>query len=111
MTDLNQVETHSEASARHYEEHRGRTWASARTIIDALILAGIMGIISSQFISHDQIAQNANNSNVQFATIITQIANMQMNIADVPTLRDRVMRLETVQLDVVRRQNALDKAR
>lgn len=104
MDETRQNETRSEEVLRHGEERTGRHWASARTIIDALILAGILAIITSQFVSHDQIAQNANESHVQFATIIAQIASMQTNIADVPALRDRVVRIEAVQLELLRRQ-------
>lgn len=108
MNDERQEETRSEEHARHGEERSSRNWASARTIIDALILAGIIAIISSQFVSHDQIADNANKTSVQFATIIAQIASMQNNIADVPALRDRVVRVEAIQLELLRRQAADD---
>ena len=81
-----------------------RNWQSVRTILDALILAGIIWIVSSQLDSRKQAAQDRQDSRVQAATIIAQVANIQFNIADVPALRDKVMHIEAVQTELLRRQ-------
>ena len=91
-------------------EHGG---AILRTVLSGLILAGIVGVIGAQWSGRSQMAgvqaegrQQASDSRVQFATIIAQIANMQLNIADVPQLREKVTQLETNQLELIRRVNA-----
>ena len=95
---------------RHEAERVARNWQSVRTVLDALILAGIIGILGALFSSHDQIAKNATDTQVQFATIITQIANMQVSVAGVPELRDRVVQVKTIQDEILRRLDA-DEAR
>lgn len=112
MTDeYNGEERRSVDHTRRSIDLNNRSWQSARTILDALILAGIIAMITAQFVSHDQIAKNATDTSVQFATIIAQVASLQSNMADVPALRDRVTALETKQADLTRRQNTDEAVR
>lgn len=97
-------ETNYEQRGRHDAEQSGRNWQSVRTLLDGLILAGVIGIVWSQINSHEQINAVQQESRVQAATIIGQIANIQYNTADVPALRDRITHIETVQGDLLRRE-------
>lgn len=101
-------ETRGQETTRHEEERTSRNWASARTILDALILAGILWIVSSQLDSQRQAASDRLTARVQTATIIAQIASIQYNITDVPALRDTVAHNTERLNDLTRRMDAND---
>lgn len=101
-------ETRGQKTTRHEEERTSRNWASARTILDALILAGIIWIVTSQLDSQRQAASDRLTARVQTATIIAQIASIQYNITDVPALRDTIAHNTERLNDLTRRMDTND---
>ena len=102
---------HTPKQPSREEGQANRNWQSARTLLDALILAGIIWIVSSQLDSRDQQAKDRQESRVQAAMIMGQIATIQYGIADVPRLRDEVAHIGTLQQELMRRQSVDESLR
>lgn len=69
----------------------------ARTVLQGLILAGVLWLASS-----------INSQNTAIVKLQVQIESLQASMAGVPGLNDRVTKLEANQLEVIRRQNGFD---
>lgn len=82
----------------------------ARTIVSSLILAGVIGLVTLVVSMQSQQAKDREDVRVQSATIIAQIANIQYNTSDVPAMRANQVRMDAVQVEILRRLNADDEA-
>ena len=83
------------------EKDRG---AMARTILQGLILAGIIGVSRMLWLQNEAMA----NQNVTLAQLQVQVGVLQSSLAGLPDLSQRVMRLETNQAELLRRQNVME---
>ena len=106
--DANERDRTANSEDRRVNDKSNLEWQGARTILSGLILTGIIAILAAQLGNHDDIAKSNQNTSVQFATIMAQVAQIQLNMADVPTMRDRQVKFETKQEDLIRRQDADD---
>lgn len=77
-----------------------RNWQSVRTVIEALSLAGILWLASS--------VQSQNNSIVKLQI---QIEMVQASLSGVPGLDSRVTKLETNQVELIRRVGRVEDAK
>lgn len=68
-----------------------------RTIIDALILAGVIAIVSMAW-----------QQNATMAALQNQVTVLQASLVGLPGLTDRITKLETNQNELMRRQNIDD---
>lgn len=75
-----------------------------RTIMQGLILAGIIGVVGMLWRQNEATATQ----NVTLAQLQVQVSVLQQSLAGLPDLSQRVMRLETSQADLMRRQAADD---
>ena len=110
MTDYERflTERRQDPPRRRQHDHDKDRGAMVRTILQGLILAGIVGLVGMVIQQgKDQAAADAAKS-VQIATLQTQIATLQNSLAGLPDLSNRVMRLETNQAELMQRQNIID---
>lgn len=101
MTETNHTEPHG------HDKDKG---AVVRSILQGLILAGIVGLVTMVLQQGEKASRADAERAVQIATLQAQVTNVQRSLADMPDLSARVMRLETNQAELMRRQ-AVDEAR
>lgn len=75
-----------------------------RTIIQGLILAGIVGLVTMVIQQGHESSQADRDRSVQIATLQSQVAALQNTLIGLPDLSSRVTRLEAIQADLLRRQ-------
>ncbi len=68
-----------------------------RMIMQGLILAGVLWLASS-----------INNQSSAIIKLQVQVESLQMTLGDIPSLNNRVTKLESNQNELIRRQNADD---
>ncbi|MEY2160397.1 MULTISPECIES: hypothetical protein [unclassified Rhodanobacter] len=79
-------------------DHHDKDWsASVRMIMQGLILAGVLWLASS-----------INNQSSAIIKLQVQVESLQMTLGDIPSLNNRVTKLESNQNELIRRQNADD---
>ena len=94
------------APPRHDHDHdRG---AQVRTVIQGLILAGIVGLVGMVIQQGRDQAQAYQETSVQITRLQTQVANLQTTLAGVDDLKQRMARSETNQAELIRRINRLE---
>lgn len=81
--------------------HHDRDWgASVRTIMQGLILAGVIWLATS-----------VSQQNASIAGMQVQLADLKTTLDGVPAMKDRITILEQRQEDLMRRQNQDDQLR
>jgi len=80
--------------------------ASVRTIMQGLMLAGIIGVVGMLWKQNE--ATNA--QNVALAELRVQVGTLQTSLIGLPDLSQRVTKLEANQTELLRRQ-AVDESR
>jgi len=88
------------------EQNSTRNWQSVRTVLEGLILLGIVWLASS---IQDQ-AKATIALQTQMTNVAADIASLRGQLADVPALSRQLTRVETTQAELMRRQ-AIDEAR
>lgn len=78
--------------------------ARVRTIMDGLILAGVIGVVTMLWHQNETTAAQ----NVKLAELQVQVGTLQTSLVGLPDLSQRIMRLETNQTELLRRQNGDD---
>jgi hypothetical protein len=78
--------------------------SSVRTILQGLILAGIIGVVTMMWRQNDVTAAQ----NVSLGELRVQVSMLQVSLAVIPDLSSRVTKLETRQADLLRRQGEDD---
>lgn len=91
MTDY---ERHLPPLFDHHDKDRG---AMVRTVMQGLILAGILWLATS-----------INQQNTAITRLQVQIEGVQASLAGIPDLSTRVTKMEAIQADLMRRQAADD---
>lgn len=84
---------------------------SARSILEGLILASIVGLVAVVYQNGRDAAKADADRSVQIATLQTQVSNLQGMLAGLPELTARVTRAEVSIMDIERRQELDDRAR
>lgn len=86
-----------------------RDWgASVRTVIQGLILAGVVGL-TAMVIQQGKDQVNADRDrSIQIATLQAQVAQVQSLVAGFPDLSSRVTKLEVNQVELIRRINRIE---
>lgn len=74
--------------------------AMARTVLQGLILAGIIGVVTMLWRQNEATGAQ----NVALAQLQVQVSALQSSLSGLPDLNNRVMRLETNQTELMRRQ-------
>ncbi len=82
--------------------------AHVRTIIQGLILAGVVGLVTMVIQQGKDSAQADRDRSIQIATLQSQVLSLQNLLSGLPDLTQRVTRLEAVQSDLLRRQSGDD---
>lgn len=80
-------------------EPNQRIGQSVRTVLDGLILAGVLWLASS-----------IQSQSASIVKLQVQVQAVQMTLMDVPSIGTRVTRLEVNQADLLRRRDADDQA-
>ena len=106
MTDYEHFlpERRMETPRRRQHDHDKDRGAMVRTIIQGLILAGVVGLVGMVIEQGRQQAISDSVSRIQIATLQSQVADVQKALAGIPDLSQRVTRLETNQTELMRRQ-------
>ena len=95
----------------HHDHDRG---AQVRTVIQGLILAGIVGLVGMVIQQGRDQAQADRERSMQIATLQAQVANLQTMLAGVADLKQRMTRVEANQAEhdrrIVRLEDGSDKA-
>lgn len=81
---------------------------SIRTVLQGLILAGIVGLVTMVIHQGRESAQADTDRRVQIATLQAQVASLQTMLAGLPDLSQRMTRLEVNQTELMRRQSIDD---
>lgn len=76
-----------------------------QTIMAGLILAGVAGVFGLSWQTNREQAQATADQNVALARLQVQVSQLQASLVGVPDLVQRVTKLETNQLELLRRQN------
>ncbi len=87
------------------ERRRGDGWASVRTVIQGLVLAGILSLVGLVIKQGRDQSEADSARRVQIATLQTQVANLQISLAGVADMKQRITMLETNQKELLRRQS------
>lgn len=85
----------------HHDKDRG---AMVRTILQGLILAGIVGVVRMLWLQNEATGQQ----NVRLAQLQVQVSALQSSLAGLPDVTQRTTRLEANQVELIRRINLLD---
>lgn len=85
---------------------RSNFGAVVRTVLSGLILAGICGVVALVWHNGKESQQADTDRAVQIAKLQTQITEVQRGLSGVTEMGQRVMRLETNQAELMRRQAA-----
>lgn len=95
-----------------HDKDRG---AMVRTIIQGLILAGIVGLVGMVIQQGRESAEADRDRSVQIATLQAQVATLQNMLVGLPDMSQRITRLETNQAELIRRvgriEDGSDKAK
>lgn len=78
--------------------------AMARTILQGLILAGIIGVVTMLWRQNEATSAQ----NVALGELRVQVSMLQASLVGLPDLGTRTTKLETNQIEVMRRLNNLD---
>ena len=89
------------ANRESHDKDRG---AMARTILQGLILAGILGVVRMLWLQNEATGVQ----NVALGQLQVQVSALQSSLSGLPGLNDRTTRLETNQAEVMRRLNNVD---
>lgn len=96
-------------------QHDHDRGAQVRTVIQGLILAGIVGLVGMVIQQGKEQAEANRQSSVQIATLQAQVANLQTTLAGVADLKQRMTRVESAQAEhdrrIVRIEDGSDKAK
>lgn len=93
---------------RRQHDHDKDRGAMVRTIIQGLILAGVVGLVGMVIEQGRQQAISDSVNRIQIATLQSQVAEVQKALAGIPDLSQRTTRLETNQAELMRRMNVID---
>lgn len=83
----------------NHEKDRG---AIVRSVLQGLILAGILGVVGMLWKQNEATAAQ----NVALGELRVQVSMLQSSLVGLPDLSSRVTKLETNQTELLRRQNA-----
>jgi len=98
MTDY---ERHAPPLFDHHDHDKG---AAVRTILQGLILAGIIGVVGMLWKQNEATSEQ----NVALGRLQVQVSMLQASLIGLPDLTQRTTRLEANQVDLMRRVNNVD---
>jgi hypothetical protein len=111
MTDYERflTERRQDPPRRRQHDHDKDRGAMVRTILQGLILAGIIGLVGMVIQNGRDSSQADRDRSVQIATLQSQVASLQTLLAGLPEMNQRVTRLEANQAELIRRQGGDDE--
>src|SRR6185312_7571965 len=98
---MTEYERHLPPLFDHHDKDRG---AMVRTVMQGLILAGIVGVVRMLWLQNEATATQ----NVTLAQLQVQVSMLQQSLSGMPELTQRSTRIETNQIELARRMNIIE---